>query len=851
MTVLSVYALRGNDFIARQAIAKVLLELRLDTAMRDLSRGTHNILAHDLSGSALLVGFRSVLEDIERQFEKNILTPEQAQAILFDLFRAFAHAPRWNSSIPQEFASNVVPDALKSIYLGSVLSEPYRLRDSDGDDVVDLDELLTTRDPLLNDRIRRAGEMKTAKRLRDELEASVLDPKMDKPVHGATHRTYIGDQGTRYGKSTGGYIFFKPVPAGDRGQIKIPSRLTLDRRNAVSIKVYDETRSGGLGLVFDQRVAAVVKGGGRLRFFRGMKPSESFNPERDERIGNRSFTPLQGGAADGLLGDLAVAFDHAFATANTGRARLSPEDYNNRVRQFNVVRRAQVEAISVRLDKATKTRVAELERSIDQATKSLATYSDIVSEDASLITGSLSLGLLEMEIGADGSVALELAQGDLSASEFASIRRTFDGSVKAFNVEFSEDSRALATRVALWNKVMEEYYQFIDSEEFLSYLEALESPERCREYATVAVRLLNSEAGVRFAAQLRAESQRPRSRKRSTLASMVINEPIPRSAEVEASLAVVGQVAAVLLKVASVEVRLELYLRIVDGHQRTGDELRLTQQVIHQLLMAVQRTEDAGIMSDSERFAFYVKQLEAAFDALASTKVKPAVLAQILGKFGSMLQDAQYLQHAEARRVSLLQYDARQKIARRSPTPRLQSYRLVETKPVWGQQVIMAGAAGFSLLSFGIRVRHLFKEPSDTATIVGTVLEGSGLALTLISAADSFLPFVPLKDYAYVAKTKSSSVLLRFVRIGGPVVGVASLVLEGLLVGAKTSKSGKRKASARLLLSGGMLVGGLVYGSNPIGWAILIGGTAAQMWIGSTSATFEQATSELRKLSAY
>jgi hypothetical protein len=265
--------------------------------------------------------------------------------------------------------------------------------------------------------------------------------------------------------------------------------------------------------------------------------------------------------------------------------------------------------------------------------------------------------------------------------------------------------------------------------------------------------------------------------------------------------------------------------------------------------MAVERTEEAGIESDTERFAFYGKAIEAAFDSLAS--VKPAFLAQIMGKFGSMLQDAQYLQHAEARQVSLLLYDVRTAIARRSPTPRLQPYSLVETKPVWGQRVIMAGAAGFTLLSFGIRIQQLFKKPGDTATIVGTVIAGSGLALTLISAADSFLPFVQLKDYAYVAKTKSSSVLLRFARIGGPVVGVASLVLEGVLVGTKTSTSGKRKASARLLLSSGMLVGGLVYGSNPVGWAILIGGTAAQMWIGSTSAAFEQATGELGKLSAY
>lgn len=855
MAVPSVYALRGNDFIARRVIARVLTELELDTTMRDLTAGAHSIYVRDSSGKALLAGFRSVVANIEGQFEKKVLTSEQAQVVLFDLFRAFAHAPRWNSNIPAEFDSNVVPDELKSIYLRSALSEPYRLRDTDGDDVVDLDEFLTTRDPLLNDRIRLAGDVKTAKRLRDELEASVLDPRMDKPIRGATHRTYIGDQGTRYGKRTGGYIFFAPVPAGVRERVSIPSRMTLDGLSAVSIKVYEEIPFGGpgeFGLVVatrrDELGVVVGQGGGRLRFFRTLKQSESFTPERDQRIGDHLFTPLAGGAVDGRLGDLAVAFDHAFVTANTGRARLSPEDYNSRVRQFNASRRAQIEAISIRLDKATKTRVAELERSIGRVTNSLATYSDIVSKYASLITGSLNLGLLEMEIGVDGAVTLELAQGDLSVDEFRTIRKEFDGNVKAFNIEFSKSSRTLAKNVALWNEVMEEYYKFVNSDEFLSYLAALESPERCREYAAVAVRLLNSDAGIRFAAQLWAETQRPQSRKRSDLASMVIHEPGPRSAEVEASLAVVAQVAAVLLEAVSVEVRFELYLRVVDGHQRTGDDLRHTRQVIHQLLMAVERTKEAGIESDSKRFAFYVQAVEAAFDAIAKFGVTPKMLAEIMKKFGAMLTEGQYLQHENAAKVSILQYAARNRIALRSATPRLQTYALVETKPVWGQPVIMAGAAGFSLLSFGIQIQQLFKKPSDTATIIGTVLEGSGLALTLISTADSFLS---VKDYAYVAKTQTSSVLLRFVGIAGPVVGVASLVLEGVLIEAKTSKSGRRKASAQMLLSGGMLVGGLVYGTNPVGWAILIGGFATKMWIGSTSATFEQATGELRKLSAY
>jgi hypothetical protein len=148
----------------------------------------------------------------------------------------------------------------------------------------------------------------------------------------------------------------------------------------------------------------------------------------------------------------------------------------------------------------------------------------------------------------------------------------------------------------------------------------------------------------------------------------------------------------------------------------------------------------------------------------------------------------------------------------------------------------MIGAAGFSLVSFGLSLQHALEHPTP-GTIVHAGIEGVNMSVMLAGTAEAFM----------TKGTGTAKFLGKVGKYGGPIVAAAHLVTDIVAYGSKNSPEGKDKAMNQIAGSA-MLLASAFLASNPLGWGLAAAGLLVKLFSGDTDPRYEAAYGKLDDL---
>jgi hypothetical protein len=683
----------GNVPLALGAMARAYKSLNLSTGrdgLRSVGDSAFGLRkAHD-DDDYFLKAFDKSVSDVERQVKKGKISEKQGQAILFELFSGFAKASRY------EFGRSSPSDKITHMYEASHLSAPFRARDTDGDGKRDIDELARGGDIYKSERIWAGAGHRVVEARKTELEDAISDPKRTNPKKGeGTHQTYIGDQGTRYGKKTDGYIHFTPKKLGDQ---LVPDRLVLGGRRIIKNEAMANEYGRPKEVLVIRRgqdvLVAVPRGNGKLDFYKRGKAS------------NADFLNVKGQIYEPLnredpkrLRDLAIAYEHASIAANSGRARVSPQDHNQRVIDFNEARRPETEALVKKLDADTSAAMKKHQKSIADAKTDFQDWAKIFGSEYQVIAGAVAQGFVDIELGEDGSVKLQIARGRLSRSEVAKLERKFGDNIRVFEKEINDSGHRIHAAKDKREAAATAYYKYVNAENFQEYLKGLPPEQAAEKVAEVAETLSGTKAGQRFADDL-WNAAYVRGRSKHNLAELVMRD-IPRTDRTMGHLSVVAQAASGARAWQMTDASAHFfYLHIVNGKEPSADEKALVQSMLKEGEKLAKA--DLSPAQQHSRFEKVVKDLV--------TK-HPGPASHVFHSYGHAYEHA--IENAGKGKGKM---------------PRLGRT---------GHKGVMFGAAAFATVSFGLSISHLMHDQS-VENMVHVGVEGINAGVMWAGVAESF-----------------------------------------------------------------------------------------------------------------
>ena len=148
----------------------------------------------------------------------------------------------------------------------------------------------------------------------------------------------------------------------------------------------------------------------------------------------------------------------------------------------------------------------------------------------------------------------------------------------------------------------------------------------------------------------------------------------------------------------------------------------------------------------------------------------------------------------------------------------------------------MIGAAGFSLVSFGLSLQHAMAHPTP-GTILHAGVEGVNMSIMLAGTAEAFIK----------QGTGTQKFLGKVGKYGGPIVAAAHLAFDIAAYTDKNSPEGKDKAINHIAGSG-LLLAGAVLGATPAGWILAGAGLLIKIFSGDTDPRYEDAYGKFDKM---
>lgn len=805
----AVKAGRAHRVDPRQAFAGVdsnrpYADALLRSAMRThgirYTEGRDDLLTHTLSGRTELPAvFDTAVSLLEAKVKSGELSAARGEAILYGLYARLARDSGQGPKLLERFTA-------------SPLAADIKNRDTDRDGVRDAAELAQGTDPLENKRISDAGGRNTVTARREALEDVIHNPLRAAPKKGeGTHQTYVGDQGVSYGDKNGGYAYFTPktiTSKADGRTLTIPDRLDLGGRRvpvtSTTAHRFDGTQETALVVQRGKdRVVALPGPGTALRFY---APTETMTKDTIT-VDGKVYAPWTSGESQGQV-DVAVGFQHAYAAANSGRARVSSAEHDVRTRQFNEARSGETMTLTRELDARTRGIIEGAQSSIAAANTRLETerseFVGLYKDLAPLIAGGyLSVDLDEKT----GKVDLRLQQGKLGRADFDKLVERFGPKIDAYQRTLSGSSERLATTIAAREAHAESYLRYASSSDFTSYLESLTPEARSGEMAKLATALTGTAAGQKLADQLQTATY---SRTNApAIVRMILDEPTPRTTATADNLAVVGQMAAASAAFLPDATRHGLYVQLVTGKAPTAEEKKVIE----------------GMMKAQAQVA-ELKVPEAARPALLEAAMKK-VFVQYPGPTSHLFHAYAHTMHHAAGAASHAGVHAADDVAHATVGA------AGGHGASWGQRGLMIGAAGFSMVSFGISISHLMHAPT-VGNVAHVGIEGLNTGVMLAGAAESFMAHGSSKA-AFLSKVG---------KYGGPVVAAAHLVMDAVNYTSKNSPEGKEKAVNQIVGSA-LILGGAIFAASPVGWVAVAGGVLVKLVGGETDPRYEDAYGKL------
>jgi hypothetical protein len=220
-------------------------------------------------------------------------------------------------------------------------------------------------------------------------------------------------------------------------------------------------------------------------------PNNSFTYDRPTtaitndtvQIGGKSWAPTHGNL-DTKEWDVVVGFEHAFVAANTGRARLSPEEYDLRTQQFAESRAGETHAIVSQLDAATRASIDGAIGRLDSSATKLKVETQKFLEHYKDIAGLQASGLLKVDIDDQtGKVALTMQRGPAVAGRLRQARRQVRREGQDVRGVDEQERLRRARQHPRREAEAAQLYTYTSSRDFVTHLEALKPEQRTAEIA--------------------------------------------------------------------------------------------------------------------------------------------------------------------------------------------------------------------------------------------------------------------------------------------------------------------------------------------------------------------------------
>lgn len=748
--------------------------------------------------------FGDIASNLEDKVKSGKMSRQQGEALLQESYVRFLRAGGHG-------------DDLMARLQQSPLAEGFKKRDTDGDGVVDIKELAKGTDVYENTRISAAAGRDTIEARKQALEDHLHNPVRAHPKKGeGTHQTYVGDQGVGYAGKNNGYVYFTPktVQLGSK-TYTIPDKLDVGGKSTTVKPAVAETFQGRTveGFVVtrgDQKLLAVPGANNSFTYYR----PTSTTTNDTVQIGGKAWSPTHG-SVDTKEWDVVIGFEHAYVAANTGRARVSSEEYDLRTQQFAEARSGETHAIVSQLDAATRASIDGSIGRLDSSAAKLKVETQKFLEHYKDIAGLQASGLVKVDIDDQtGKVALTMQKGPLSQGDFDKLVAKFGAKVKMFEESMNKNgSIALADTIRAREAEAAQLYSYTSSRDYVTHLESLKPEQRTAEIARISQALVGTKAGAKFAEDLdRGMQGLDQPWTRPGIVRLVLDEPTPRSATTSGNLAAVAQVASSTVKWKTDEMRHEMYFELVQGRKPNAEE----KKVIAELVKAQDKAQQHPV--EAARGPLLEKYMKDVFNKY------PGPTSHVFHAYAHTMHHA--FEHAPSVHKTA-------DWAKKYPGGAVAAEG--HHVPSWGQKGVMIGAAGFSVVSFGHSLHHAFEHPT-VGTVAHAGVEFANMGVMLAGTAESFM-----------AAGGAPKFLKNVGKYGGPIVAGAHVVMDIANYTTKNSEEGKDRAMGQIAGSG-MLLAGALLASNPAGWALAAGGLLVKLFAGDTDPNYEAAYGALDSL---